>query len=751
MGGGIHGKCGMSLQRLFLMSTDELACRSRQEASKWLERVRLLGKSNGHSHAIFHELTPDPALDAINDLLRAGNHAEAGSRLRDRFRETAPNRFFEGVAKKWPSALVAERLPLLPNQTAELAETVLRGRFDLLGYRGLSFGDPIDWHLDPVAGCRAPFVHWSRLDPRDPVPGGDSKVIWELNRHQWLVRLGQAYWLTADERYAERAVASIEEWMKANPPGTGINWSSSLEVALRLISWCWTLFLIRGSQALNSEFFLRLLNGIWTHARHVERYLSYYFAPNTHLTGEALGLFYAGVLFPELRSAARWRILGAQILVEQSSRQVLPDGVYFEQSTCYQRYTVEIYLHFLILAARNRVTVPSDVAERVQRLLDFLLTVRHGDGSVPQIGDADGGWLLPLAARAPDDCRGIFSPAAAFFGRADYAWAAGALAPETLWLLGAAGVRAVESIRPLPPAAPPSRLFPQGGYAVMRSGWDGRAHQLIFDVGPLGGQTCAGHGHADLLSIQCAVFGTPHLVDPGTFCYSVDPDWRNHFRGAAAHSTVIVDGVGQATPAGLFAWKEQPRARLRRWLSTETYDLADAEHDAYFHLPFPVTHRRRVLFIKSWGWVIVDDLTGTAFHHVELRYQCAPLPVKMDPSGWVRAQGTGDHGLLIRALAAVPLQAKLCEGELIPKQGWHSPDYGLRQPAPVLSYSVTTSLPFRIVTLLVPTETPSATPPAVSSFTTMGPYGQTAVGGLVFGPGQDSILIGEQDIVFQRG
>lgn len=741
----------MSLQRLFQMSADEIACRSRQEASKWLERVRPLGKSNGHSHAIFHEITPDPALDVINDLLRTGDHAGAGNRLLDRFLEAAPDRFFEGVARQWSPATAAKCPSSFRNQTTEVAEKILRERFDLLGYRDLSFGDPIDWHLDPVAGRRAPFVHWSRLDPRDPAHGGDSKVIWELNRHQWLVRLGQAFWLTADERYAERAIAIIEEWMRANPPGTGINWSSSLEVALRLISWCWTLFLIRKSKAVSADFFLHLLNGIWAHARHVERYLSYYFAPNTHLTGEALGLFYAGVLFPELRSAARWRLLGAQILVEQSSRQVLPDGVYFEQSTCYQRYTIEIYLHFLMLAARNHVTVPSDVMERVQRLLDFLLTIRQGDGSIPQIGDTDGGWLLPLASREQDDCGGLFSSGAAFFGRADYAWAAGALAPETLWLLGAAGVRAVESIRPIPPVAPASRLFPQGGYAVMRSGWDDRAHQLIFDVGPLGGQTCAGHGHADLLSIQCAVFGVPYLVDPGTFCYSADPGWRNHFRGTAAHSTVIVDGAGQAEPSGLFAWKEQPRARLRQWLSTETFDLADAEQDAYLHLPFPVTHRRRVLFIKSWGWVIVDDLAGTAFHHVELRYQFAPLSVMLDPSGWVRAQGTGNHGLLIRAIAAVPLQANLREGELTPRQGWHSPDYGRRQPAPVLSYSVTTSLPFRIVTLLVPTVTPSTAPPAVSSFTTMGPCGQTAVGGLVFGQGQDSVLIREQDILFQQG
>jgi len=125
--------------------------------------------------------------------------------------------------------------------------------------------------------------------------------------------------------------------------------------------------------------------------------------------------------------------------------------------------------------------------------------------------------------------------------------------------------------------------------------------------------------------------------------------------------------------------------------------------------------------------------------------------VRLDPSGWFRAQGVGGHGLLIRTLAAMPLQAKLYEGEVTPKRGWCSSDYGLRQPAPVLCYSVTTSLPLRIVTLLVPAATPSEIPPVVSPIMTSAPDSKSALGGLVLGHGKECILIGEEDIVFQRG
>ena len=110
------------------------------------------------------------------------------------------------MAARWPAACEA---------ITGAAEQACNKRFDLLGYRDLSFGDPVDWHLDAVSGRRAPLVPWSRLDPLDATALGDSKVTWELNRHQWLVGLGCAYRLSGDERYAAAVVGFIGEWIDA--------------------------------------------------------------------------------------------------------------------------------------------------------------------------------------------------------------------------------------------------------------------------------------------------------------------------------------------------------------------------------------------------------------------------------------------------------------------------------------------------------------------------------------------------------
>jgi len=48
-------------------------------------------------------------------------------------------------------------------------------------------------------------------------------------------------------------------------------------------------------------------------------------------------------------------------------------------------------------------------------------------------------------------------------------------------------------------------------------------------------------------------------------------------------------------------------------------------------------------------------------------------------------------------------------------RGWVSPVFGRRTPAPLLVYSSVTTLPLRVLTLLLPSSGPHAAVPAVSS------------------------------------
>jgi hypothetical protein len=503
-----------------------------------------------------------------------------------------------------------------------VADGAREGHFNLLGMRRLPFGRPIDWHLEPTSGKKVPLVPWKRLDSLDTSVTGDKKVIWELNRHQHLVAFGRAYLHTGDARYAEALVEHMVAWIDANPPALGINWVSSVDIAFRCISWLWAIALLRSgieSPPLPAAGIARALQ---LQGCHIETYLSTYFSPNTHLTGEALGLYYLGTCLPELERAARWRNLGRAILLRQLEIQVRPDGAYFEQSTWYQRYTADFYMHFILLAERAGEPLPPRVRERLAALLDLLMWITRPDGTSPYIGDDDGGKLLMLEESAPNDWRATLCSGAVMFGRGDYKHVAGGFAEETHWLLGPDAKTAYERIVAEPPGAH-SRAFVDGGYHVMRSGWSADSSFLLVDCGPHGALSC-GHAHADALSVEVAALGTTMLVDSGTFTYTGSREMRDLFRSTAMHNTLTIDDLPSSVPAGPFKWRHAAHCTLHCWHDHARFTYFEGSHDGYARLPDPATHTRSLWFVNREYWVMLDRVDVAGDHAHATHFHLAP-------------------------------------------------------------------------------------------------------------------------------
>src|SRR5256714_11922732 len=479
------------------------------------QQVAILSERSGWSrHA---NLPTDEQLISLRD---ADSHSKNEPRFFVSF--AAREQTLSEFRRRWPEA---ER------EIVEAANRIAEGTFDLLGLRGLQLGENIDWHLEPISRKRTPLVHWSQLNYLDAAVAGDKKITWELNRHQYFLTLGRAYWFTGDEKYAEVFVSHITSWMDQNPPKLGINWASSLEIAFRSISWLWALQFFKESPSLSTAVLQRMLKFLYLNALHLETYLSTYFSPNTHLTGEALGLLHIGLLLPEFKEAERWRDLGLQILASQLPRHVKSDGVYFEQSSYYHRYTTDFYIHLAILLRVNGMTLPRELEQRLELLLDHLMYITRPDGTTPFFGDDDGGRLVMLDHRPANDWRSLLSTGAVLFDRPDYKFVAGGAAEETLWLLGPEGLHSFDQVEAQRPAKE-SVAFRDGGYYVMRDDWSPRANYLLFDCGPHGMANC-GHAHADALAIELAACGRTLLVDPGTFTYTGGKELREWFRSSA--------------------------------------------------------------------------------------------------------------------------------------------------------------------------------------------------------------------------
>ena len=569
----------------------------------------------------------DEDLIALIDKEKFGDGPVIAEGLWQKFYTSGVKRFFP-VFRESGAAIQRFRTEFGEKRVADIiarAETIVAGRYEILGLRNLYLGTEIDWHCEPLTSKRSPLKHWKEFDELDTTETGNKKIVWEINRHQHFFILGAAYLLTRDERYARTFCDQLSSWMDQNPPGMGINWSSSLEVAMRAMSWVWAFHMFRNSDSFTPELFRRALKFIHVHGRHIERYLSKYYSPNTHLTGEALGLYYVGTQFPFFERSPKWQQLGEDILFDEITRQVHQDGVYFEQSTWYQRYTVDIYTHFSIL----RALIPDapadprtpDLADRFEAASDLLMHLTMPDGSTPLIGDDDGGRMLPITSSASDDFRGSLAVTAILFDRPDHKALAGRSSEELFWLLGTAGLDSFKTKESSEPKGT-STGFRNGGYFAMRDGWGELDSCLVVDCGDLGALS-AGHGHADALSFVAAVHGRPLLVDSGTYTYHESKELRDYFRSTSAHNTLEVDGRPSSEPAGPFSWHSKAEAFLNNWVASDRFDLFEGHHNGYRRLEDPVIHHRSILGLKGDYWILRDLAEAKERHRFVLNFHFA--------------------------------------------------------------------------------------------------------------------------------
>lgn len=687
------------LNKLRGRSVRELYVRGQQELAKFGERFLKPG-SVEMSDAQFmreinlerHDLSPEGAAARICNLM----HARTGS---------SSYRFFPSLKDREALITMMEwRFPAERRLMIERADRAIDGRFDLLGLSDISFGNPIDWNLEPVSGKRTMLDHWSKIDYLSPGVAGDKKITWELNRHAHFVTFGQAYWMTGDEKYAAAFVSQATSWMNANPAGRGINWASSLEVAFRSIAWLWALQMFAGSPELRPEFMLRLLKYLIAHGRHIESYLSHYFSPNTHLTGEALALFYIGTALGEFKRSAIWRNTGAGILLEQLPTQVLDDGVYFEQATYYHRYTVDFYLHLLILARTNNIELPEQVEKKLAGMLDYLMWITRPDATSSLIGDDDGGRLIKLGERKLDDFRDTLAIGAALFGRTDWKFVAGPAMAEMLWLLGPAAVSGYDKMRS-EPSQELSRAFDVSGYYILRDGWSRDSSYAVIDCGPHGALAC-GHAHSDALAFEYAALGKTWLVDPGTYSYTGDAKSRDEFRGTGAHNTVTVDDQPQSIPAGSFSWGRIASARVSDFIAGDGFDYFEGLHNGYERLDDPVKHKRAIFFVKpeslfsspghlSSYLTVRDNFTARKYHRYAIQYHIAQGCSVMANGNRVIISDPNGGRLNIYVFGDAMPRARIA-------RGWVSRVYGERVRSLVAVFEAEGEGPQQFTTFIVP-------------------------------------------------
>jgi hypothetical protein len=575
------------------------------------------------------------------------------------------------------------------------ADRILAGRFEIFALDDVELGNPPRWNRDPKTGVEAPLDFGKQLDYRDPKIVGDCKYLWEPNRHLHLVTLAQAYALTGDDKYAATLRTHLESWIAQCPFRMGVNWSSSLEAGLRLLNWAlaWQLLggvdspLFQGEDGM--AFRDRWLASVYQHAEFVCGHFSLHSSANNHLMGEAAGVFCAALAWPHWARSRQWHAASREILEREALLQNAPDGVNREQATSYQQFTFDLLLLPFLAACANDCELCAAYSARLEAMLEFLASIMDAGGHVPMFGDADDAHAARLDPRDSfDRYRSMLATGALIFDRGELKAKAGALDDKTRWLLGADADRGFNSL-PVPSGGLPiRRAFDEGGYYILGTEFEQPGEiRLVADAGALGYREIAAHGHADALSFTLSVGGEELLLDPGTFAYHTENEWRSYFRGTSAHNTLRIDGLDQSEPGGNFMWLRKARAGCIAWATSADEDIFEGWHDGYAGLADPVIHRRRITLDKRGRTILLTDMLDMkGEHEVELFLHCAEDSVIAPIAGGVCVT-RGGRAVLIRWPEHPQGKAEVRVGATAPIAGWVSRRFDRKVASPTLVWT----------------------------------------------------------------
>ena len=107
--------------------------------------------------------------------------------------------------------------------------------------------------------------------------------------------------LTRDERYAEGFWTLAEDWAEHNSPQLGVNWKCGQEASLRVMAWCFALYVLADAKCSTPSRMAGLAAMLGVHADRIAANIEYaYSQKNNHGISEAVGLWTIGLLFPEL-------------------------------------------------------------------------------------------------------------------------------------------------------------------------------------------------------------------------------------------------------------------------------------------------------------------------------------------------------------------------------------------------------------------------------------------------------------------
>lgn len=487
------------------------------------------------------------------------------------------------------------------------ANKICNHLFNLLGSEDNHLAEKLPWNEDFKTGFKWGNNFYKDIKLVNLYNNADVKVPWELSRFQHIFTLGKAYWITNDEKYVMEFKIEIEDWIKKNPVEMSVNWTCTMDVAIRGVNLICAYFFFKKSSSIDYTFWIEFNKLLYLHGRFIYKNLENEGQHNTnHYLSDLVGLIWLGIYFGDFliedkekkNNPKDWLGFGILEFESEMSKEVNEDGTDYEESTSYHRLVTELFLITTILCNKNDINFSGKYMSKLEKMCEFIMDIAKPNGLAPIIGDADDGRLIILSNYCNwnrRDFRHILAIAGEYFNRDDFRAIGNDYKEDALWTMGNyqytnKGIHLK------------SKAYYSGGYYLLRT-------DRIYCIIRCGELSCRGqgeHSHNEQLSFELNVDGEDFIIDPGTYVYSSHYKMRNLFRSTRMHNTLCINNLEQNefNENDLFYMPEESFGKCNLFNNRTFY----GEHYGYKEKN-GVIHKRKIDLIGD-KLIIIDNVIG---------------------------------------------------------------------------------------------------------------------------------------------
>ena len=504
------------------------------------------------------------------------------------------------------------------NEIVKLAQQAMSYNIDILGSGIRYLGPSVNWSKDQKTNFTWPNNYFSDIEYNNLDYPSDVKYPWELSRLQWVIPVGQAFLLTKDDKYSRFAKQVVLDWIHNNKCGYSVNWSCTMEAAIRIYTFTWLFHVFKESSTwIDDENFKSLfLKNIYYHCDFTQRYIERSDINGNHYTADASALciggsFWGDNVFGSKISKTGWNILTKEIFI-----QVYEDGVDFEGSVPYHRLVTELFLYPAIYRLKIGQNVDKMYLKKLMQMAEFSIAYCKPNNLCPTIGDADDARTLPFGHQEINDhsylstITGILTKSTYLINNSH------ASRMETFWIYGTKGLEYIDKHYQKLPAC--SAAFESSGYYVMKNDSD----YVFIDCAEIGLSGRGGHGHNDCLSFELSLQGQSIIIDPGSPAYTGNYHLRNKYRSTLSHNTPMVDDVEMNSfihPKYLWNLSYEAKPKVNQWIESVDSIFFSGSHNGYQKLADPVTIIRSLMLSKPFHSVsIYDEIKAESSHFLSI-------------------------------------------------------------------------------------------------------------------------------------